>query len=88
MPSLKHGRSTKNKGCSIEDITPYGIWMNIEGTEYFLDYENFPWFKNATVSQIHKVEFTDGFHLYWPELDVDLHIDSLNNLEKYPLIFK
>jgi len=26
-----------------------------------------------------------GFHLYWPDLDVDLEIDNLENPEKYPL---
>jgi len=26
-----------------------------------------------------------GYHLYWPELDVDLEIDNLENPEKYPL---
>jgi hypothetical protein len=26
-----------------------------------------------------------GFHLYWPELDIDLEIDNLENPEKYPL---
>jgi len=28
-----------------------------------------------------------GYHLYWPELDVDLEIDNLENPEKYPLKF-
>jgi hypothetical protein len=26
-----------------------------------------------------------GYHLYWPDLDVDLEIDNLKNPEKYPL---
>jgi hypothetical protein len=29
-----------------------------------------------------------GYHLYWPELDVDLEIDDLENPEKYPLKWK
>jgi hypothetical protein len=26
-----------------------------------------------------------GYHLHWPDLDVDLEIDNLENPEKYPL---
>jgi len=29
-----------------------------------------------------------GYHLYWPDLDVDLEIDNLENPEKYPLKFE
>ena len=36
--------------------------------------------------QIHNVQLLHGFHLRWPDLDVDLHIESLNDLEKYPLV--
>ena len=88
MSSSKLGTRTKVKNdASVEDITLHGIWINVAGTEYFLDFENFPWFREATVGQIHNMEFTDGFHLHWPQLDVDLHLDSLTHLEKYPLIF-
>jgi hypothetical protein len=27
-------------------------------------------------------------HLYWPDLDVDLDIDSLEHPEDYPLVFR
>ncbi|WP_420886735.1 DUF2442 domain-containing protein [Candidatus Kuenenia stuttgartensis] len=27
-------------------------------------------------------------HLHWPDLDIDLEIDSLENPEKYPLVYK
>lgn len=72
----------------MEDITWQGIWIHVAGREYFLDYENFPWFKEATLGQIHELEFSDGFHLRWPRLDVDLHLDILTHLEQYPLIFE
>ena len=88
MSSSKLGTRTKEKNnASVEDITPHGIWINAGGTEYFLDFEHFPWFREATIGQIHDVEFTHGFHLRWPQLDVDLHLESLTHLEKYPLIF-
>jgi len=32
-----------------------------------------------------RVQLLHGYHLYWPELDVDLEIDNLENPEKYSL---
>ena len=71
----------------IGNIDGHGLWLLVEDKEYFLPYEEFPWFRNATVGQIVKVELLHGDHLYWPDLDVDLSIDSLVNLESFPLIF-
>ena len=69
----------------VTQISTHGIWLFVKQTEYFLPYEKFPWFETATVAQIHNVELSHGFHLYWPDLDVDLHIESLIHPEKYPL---
>jgi hypothetical protein len=37
------------------------------------------------LKSIQNVQLIHGHHLYWPELDVDLEIDNLENPEKYPL---
>ena len=44
--------------------------------------------KDATVAEISNVQFFFGHHLHWPDLDVDLDVDSLEHPEKYPLIAK
>lgn len=82
MKLLKNG---KNISVSVENITPFGIWMLVKGKEYFLKYEDYPYFKNQTISSIQTVKLLHGFHLYWPDLDLDLEIDNLDNPEKYPL---
>ncbi len=82
MRSLKNG---KNISASVENISPFGIWMFINGTEYFLSYIDYPYFKDQSIKSIQNVKLLHGFHLYWPELDVDLEIDNLKNPEKYPL---
>jgi hypothetical protein len=46
---------------------------------------NYPYFKDQTLHSIQNVQLLHGYHLYWPELDVDLEIDNLSNPEKYPL---
>jgi len=82
MKSSKHG---KNISVSVENITPLGIWLFVKGREYFLSYKDYPYFKEQTLRAIQTVQLLHGFHLYWPELDVDLEIDNLENPEKYPL---
>jgi hypothetical protein len=79
---LKHGKDTS---ASVENITPFGIWLFVQGNEYFLTYKDYPYFKNQTLNSIQNVKLLHGYHLHWPDLDVDLEIDNLENPEKYPL---
>jgi hypothetical protein len=59
--------------------------MFVKGKEYFLSYEQYPYFKDQSLRVIQNVKLLHGFHLYWPVLDADLEIDNLENSEKYPL---
>lgn len=52
----------------------------------FLSFEHFPWFQEASIKKILHVEMASEHHLYWPELDVDLDIESIINPENYPLV--
>ncbi|MEI8012239.1 MAG: DUF2442 domain-containing protein [Candidatus Omnitrophota bacterium] len=71
----------------VTQISLQGIWMLVKEEEFFLSYEEFPWFQHATVAQIHHVRLLHGDHICWSDLDIDLHVDSLRNLEKYPLTY-
>ena len=82
---MKSLRSGKNILVSVENITPFGIWLFVKGKEYFLSYEDYPWFRERTIKSLQNVKLLHGRHLYWPDLDVDLEIDTLENPEKYPL---
>lgn len=85
MKLKNFGRSISN--VEVTQISPNGLWLLVKDIEYFLSYEEFPWFERGAVAQIHNVQLLHGFHLRWPDLDVDLHLDSLKNLEKYPLVY-
>jgi len=85
MKSLKNGKTIS---ASVENITPFGIWILVKNKEYFLDYQNYPFFRKQTLKDIQSVKLLHGFHLYWPNLDVDLEIDNLENPAKYPLTSK
>ncbi|MBI5149784.1 MAG: DUF2442 domain-containing protein [Candidatus Omnitrophica bacterium] len=86
MKLRNHGKSTLS--AEVTQISSHGIWLLVRGTEYFLPYADFPWFEKATVAQIHCVQLIRGSHLRWPDLDVDLELDSLNHLESYPLVYR
>jgi len=85
---MKLLRNGKNILASVERITKFGIWILVNGKEYFLDYKSFPYFKGKPKKYISNVRLVHGFHLHWPDLDVDLEMNILENKEKYPLIYK
>ncbi len=69
----------------VTNISQHGFWLLVDEAELFLPFEQFPWFRDATVASIQKVEQPTPGHFYWPELDVDVGIDSIRNPERYPL---
>ena len=82
---MKSPKLGKNISVSVENITPFGIWLFVKEQEYFLSYKSYPYFKDQTLYSIQNVQLLHGYHLYWPELDIDLEIDNLEYPEKYPL---
>ena len=77
------------KGTLIAEVTnvsPFGLWVLLGSEELYLPYTDFPWFKNATIAQVTHVEWPSPDHLYWPDLDIDLAVDSIRNPAAFPLI--
>ncbi len=69
----------------VTNITAHGVWLLAGERELFMPYEHFPWFKDVPVRKILKVEEPTPGHFYWPDLDVDLGMDSIEHPERYPL---
>ena len=74
-------------GVEVSSISRKGVWVLVGGKEYFLSYERYPWFKKATASQLRDVMLLHGRHLQWKGLDVEVEFESLENPEKYPLVY-
>jgi len=73
----------------ISGISKHGFWLLLdEEEELFVPFSEFPWFRKAPVDQIFHVERPQPHHLYWPELDIDLHLDSIRHPERFPLLAK
>ena len=84
MRSGPPGANTSN--LEVLGITPHGIWLLVDDAEHFLGFQQFPWFREAPVRAVLHVERPQPHHLYWPDLDVDLHVESITHPEKYPLV--
>lgn len=69
----------------VSNISKHGFWILVEGQEHFLPFEEFPWFKRATIEAILHLQRPSPRHLHWPDLDVDLSLDSIEHPERYPL---
>ncbi len=67
------------------NISNSGFGILLDDCEMFVAFDESPWFRNAQVGAILNVERLQVDHLYWPELDVDLSVTSIDNPERYPL---
>jgi hypothetical protein len=72
----------------VTNISKHGFWLLLDDKELFLPFEQFPWFKDAPVRSILNVELLHQRHLYWPDLDVDLTVESIEHPERFPLVSK
>jgi len=79
-------RSGETSQVEVSGITGHGIWLFLGEREVFLSFKKFPWFRNAPISGVLHVERPQPHHLYWPDLDVDLHLDSISDPKRFPLL--
>jgi len=86
---MKSGKAGKTiSDVEVTNISQHGIWLFVRETEYFLPFDEYPWFKDAKVGDIMEVALLNDHHIRWGSLDIDLDVESLVDPEKYPLIYK
>lgn len=86
MKSAKPGKNTS--GVEVTNVSQHGFWILIRNNERFLAFEHFPWFRNAPIGQLLNVTLPSPHHLYWPELDIDIAVESIDHPERFPLVSK
>ena len=84
MTSAAPGLSTFP--VEVTNISKHGFWLLLENEELFLPFSEFPWFRDVPIGKILNVELPSLNHLYWPDLDVDLAIESIRHPENFPLV--
>src|SRR6266581_3530518 len=86
MKSAAPGSSTSQ--LEVTNVSPHGFWLFVGEREMFVPFDPFPWFREASVREIANVQLPSPHHLYWPDLDIDLAVESIDHPERYPLVSK
>jgi hypothetical protein len=86
MKSAQRGKHTSN--VEVTNVSPSGFWILLDKRELFLPFSTFPWFQDVPIGQLVKVVRPHHEHLHWPDLDVDLAVDSIEHPDHYPLVSK
>ena len=84
MRSAARGKRTS--GVEVTNVSGHGFWLLVEGRELFVPFDEFPWFREAAIGRILNVQLQGPNHLYWPDLDVDLAVESIERPAAFPLI--
>jgi len=84
MQSATLGENTSE--VEVTHVSKHGFWLLLDDKELFLPFVEFPWFQRAPLAALFNIERLQSDHLYWPDLDIDLTVESIENPEKFPLI--
>lgn len=84
---------SQQRGANIPEVevinvSAYGFWLWLEGRELFLPFSEFPWFREASIAALSAVERPSEDHLYWPQLDIDLSVRSVEVPHEFPLKYR
>lgn len=85
MSNRSEQRGQLTSEVEVTNISRHGFWLYLAGRELFVPFTEFPWFADASIAKITNVEWPSPDHLYWPELDVDVSVRSIEHPEEFPL---
>ena len=72
--------------AEVTHVSKHGFWLLLGDEELSVPFAGFPWFKQATIEQLSDVQRPTPNHLYWPQLDVDLAVESIRDPSAFPLV--
>jgi hypothetical protein len=76
---------TATSAVEVTNISRHGFWLLVDDQELFVPFSEFPWFSAATVASLVNVVRPHAHYLRWPDLDVDLALESIEHPERFPL---
>ena len=83
MRSVQNGK--RASPISVGALSLRGFWLVLGERELFLSFARFPWFREFTLRELTSVRHPSPQHLCWPEFDIDLDVDAIENPRRYPL---
>lgn len=84
MPSATRGTSSSD--VEVTNVSRHGFWLWLGERELFVPFAGFLFFREATIGGLTDVRMPHPDHLHWPQLDVDLWVESIEHPERYPLV--
>ncbi len=84
MNSAKFGHDIL--AAEVSNVSKHGFWILFGAEELFVPFDQFPWFREAAIGKLTNLECPAPDHLYWPDLDIDLAVDSIRHPERFPLV--
>jgi hypothetical protein len=76
---------TATLAAEVTNVSRHCTWLLVDDEEHALPCSEFPRFKAATFQQIINLLRPTAEHLYWPDLYLDLSVDSIRHPERFPL---
>lgn len=84
MKSAQLGKRTSK--VEVTNVSKHGFWILLGDREMFVPFDQFPWFRDVPIGKLLNVELPQPHHLYWPDLDIDLAVESIDHPERFPLV--
>lgn len=81
-----HGTTTS--AAEVTHVSRHGFRLLLDDEELLVAFAGFPWFGRATIERLSDVEWPSKAHLYWPQLDIDLSVESIRHPQAFPLMSK
>lgn len=86
MASARPERRTS--AAQVTNVSRWGFWLLLGERELFVSFEMLPKFREVPIGKLVDVTIPHPGHLYWPELDENLGIDSIKHPDHYPIVNK
>jgi Protein of unknown function (DUF2442) len=72
--------------AEVTNVSRHCFWLLLGNEELAVPFADFPWFKRATIEQLSEVQRPTQDHVYWPQLDIDLSVESIRKPQDFPLV--
>lgn len=72
--------------AEVTHVSKHGFWLLLGDEELLVPFDQFPWFRRATIDQLSQVQWPTPDHFFWPQLDIDLSIESIRDPAAFPLV--
>jgi hypothetical protein len=78
----------RHSEAEVTNVSKHGFWLLLGDEALAVPFSEFPWFKSATIEQLADVQRPAPGHFFWPQLDVDLAVESIRDPSAFPMVCK